>query len=159
MPGLNRQPRLDAPDDAEHAGAAARTDTPALRVVPGAPRMPDPPVLDLQVLARLGQLDPTGRSRLLQRVLQAFQASLLRWRPNIDAARHGGDRSVLRLAAHTLKSSSASLGAMQLAQLCAEIERALDTDSDTALAPRLDALDTAFAQALQVVAQQLEERP
>jgi HPt (histidine-containing phosphotransfer) domain-containing protein len=40
----------------------------------------------------------------------------------IQAAVQQQDAAILRYAAHTLKSSSATLGAMTLAQLCQELE-------------------------------------
>jgi CheY-like chemotaxis protein len=42
----------------------------------------------------------------------------------LDASMTAGDRPTVELEAHTLKSSSASLGAMHLAELCAALEAA-----------------------------------
>ena len=140
---LNKQPRLQAPQDASAAGA-----------VPGGP----PPVLDPAALARLGELDPKGESRLLERVLRAFQSSAARLGPQLDTARAGADRPTIRLVAHTLKSSSASIGALHLSQLCAEVEAAIRLDTGESLEPRLDALGQALDAALQGIAALLKER-
>jgi HPt (histidine-containing phosphotransfer) domain-containing protein/CheY-like chemotaxis protein len=114
--------------------------------------------LDGAALARLGDLDPNGTNHLLERVLRAFEASVARLRPQLDAARASNDRAAIRLVAHTLKSSSASIGALQLSQLCAQIEAVIRTDTGESLVSRLDALDAALDAALQAIAALLKER-
>lgn len=84
-----------------------------------------PYALDAQSLARLAELDPGGSGRLLQRVLRAYAASLDRLMGDFRQGRSAGEAPVLRQVAHTLKSSSASVGALQLAALCAELEQGL----------------------------------
>lgn len=97
-------------------------------------------VLDPAALAQLRQLDPSGNSGLLARVLSAFDASLTRLLGQLIEARKGADMAVYRHVAHTLKSSSASVGALELSRLCAEVEgRARDQRSD-GLEPLLDAM-------------------
>ena len=79
-------------------------------------------LLDADALDRLRELDPTGKSRLLERVLRAFESSASRLAQQFREARSGGDMQGIRHVVHTLKSSSASIGALALARLCAEIE-------------------------------------
>jgi HPt (histidine-containing phosphotransfer) domain-containing protein len=83
-----------------------------------------PGVLDEPTLDRLRELDPTGAARLMERVVAAYDSSLGRLLPDLVAARAGEamNLSVVRHVSHTLKSSSASLGALHLADRCAEIE-------------------------------------
>ncbi len=116
------------------------------------------PVLDPAALARLTELDPTGSNRLLERVLQAFQTSAARLWPQAEAARLSGDRATLRLVAHTLKSSSASIGAPRLSQLCAQVETAIRLDAPDDLGAMLDAMGAALDAALRAIAQLLEAR-
>lgn len=78
--------------------------------------------LDAESLDRLRELDPGGKSHLLERVFQAFETSLSRLMPQLLEARAAGDLAGIRHVTHTLKSSSASIGALRMAQLCAEIE-------------------------------------
>jgi CheY-like chemotaxis protein/HPt (histidine-containing phosphotransfer) domain-containing protein len=104
--------------------------------------------LDAGALARLTELDPSGQNKLVERVMQAFQTSVARLRPQLDTARESGDRGAVKLVAHTLKSSSASIGALRLSAVCADIETTLRLDPDADLGPRLDAMDTALDAAL-----------
>lgn len=82
-------------------------------------------VLDPAALANLAQLDPTGANRLMQRVLTTYRTSMARLLAQLAQARADGDPSAMRLVAHTLKSSSASVGALVLSGLCSDAERAL----------------------------------
>jgi len=59
---------------------------------------------------------------LLTRVFQAFETSLNRLLPQLEQARNTTDAAGVRLVAHTLKSSSATIGAVQLSKVCAEVE-------------------------------------
>lgn len=79
-------------------------------------------VLDDEAIRRLCELDPTGESHLLMRVFNAFETSLNRLLPQLVLARDAADASGVRLVAHTLKSSSATVGALELSRLCAEVE-------------------------------------
>ena len=79
-------------------------------------------VLNADAIRRLRELDPTGESHLLTRVFQAFETSLNRLLPQLEQARSTADAAGVRLVAHTLKSSSATIGALQLSKVCAEVE-------------------------------------
>lgn len=78
--------------------------------------------LDPEALLRLRELDPTGASKLMERVVSAFNGSSARLVLQLEAAKVGPDAAVIRHVAHTLKSSSASVGAVKLSRLCAEME-------------------------------------
>ncbi len=93
--------------------------------VAAAPEVCDPTALDASALAGLRELDPQGRSGLLERVVKAFQESLARLAPQLLSAMAAGDTKVVRHVAHTLKSSAASIGALRLSALCAELEAAV----------------------------------
>jgi PAS domain S-box-containing protein len=97
-------------------------------------------VLDPQALDRLRELDPTGANGLLQRVLKAFEASLQRLLQQLRDARQPADYATMRHVAHTLKSSSASVGALELSRLCAEIERRVRQDDTEGLDGLLDGM-------------------
>ena len=85
--------------------------------------LPDPDLLDAEALARLRELDPRGVNKLMERVVTAYNSSLERLLPELAAARSPTlNLAVVRHVSHTLKSSSASLGALALARRCAAIE-------------------------------------
>jgi HPt (histidine-containing phosphotransfer) domain-containing protein len=57
----------------------------------------------------------------------------------------------IRHVVHTLKSSSASIGALALARLCAEIESSIRAEAFATLPERLDEMDRELAAVLQAV--------
>lgn len=81
--------------------------------------------LDPLALARLRELDPDARHGVLVRVLSAFDSSLTRMLAQLQAERQAPRVDVVAGVAHTLKSSAASVGALELARACAEVERKL----------------------------------
>lgn len=96
--------------------------------------------LDSAALQRLHDLDPSGASRLVERVFKAFEDSIERLRPQLLAALARGDWAGLRHVAHTLKSSSASIGAIKLSGLCAEMESMTRDGQTDGMADRTHAL-------------------
>ena len=105
-------------------------------------------VLDEASLDRLRELDPTGAARLLHRVVVAYDSSLERLLPDLAAARQGDapNLTAIRHVSHTLKSSSASLGALHLAELCAEIETLARDGKPEGLSALLDNMLTEIEQ-------------
>ncbi len=95
-------------------------------------------VFDAACLARLRELDPHGRSQLLRRVFTTFGASLERLMAQLLEARSGGDWAGMRFVAHTLKSSSATVGALYMASLCADVEALARQQQIDGLAARID---------------------
>lgn len=97
-------------------------------------------VLDREALARLHELDPGGKAGLVERVLVTYTQSLQRLLGQLQAARGERDTQTQRHVAHTLKSSSASVGALALSALCAEVERRLRDGEAEGLDSQLDGL-------------------
>ena len=127
-------PSADAPlPDAGPAAAPASPASPPIATPAG-------DVLDAAALARLRELDPKGANKLLQRVLTAFQTSIGRLIPQVQEAARTQDLAGVRHVAHTLKSSSASIGAVRLAQMCAELEAMIRLDKVEALDSRVKAM-------------------
>ena len=106
--------------------------------VPKTPPSALAPVLDQASLQRLHELDPLGENRVVERVLRALEASLTRLLPQSALALQQGDQEALRHVVHTLKSSSASVGALELSRGCGEIENRLRLQ-------QLDGLDRRLA--------------
>ena len=105
-----------------------------------APGLAAPGVLDAMALARLQELDPGGGAGLVARVLATYAQSLQRQLVNLQSARRDADAQGQRHVAHTLKSSSASVGALKLSALCADVERKLREGPTEGLETQLDDL-------------------
>jgi len=99
------------------------------------------PQLDAASLQRLRELDPGGRNGLIGRVLDTYASSLARHAAELAQARASGDHAALRMVAHTLKSSSASVGALELSHACAEVERLAREGASAALEAPLASLE------------------
>ena len=107
---------------------------------PDAPDAPDA-VLDAASLDRLRELDPDGRHGVLDRVLGTYEASLGRSHVLLRDRVAAGDITGAGALAHTLKSSSASVGALLLSERCARLERAArDGDAGAVQALAADVL-------------------
>ena len=119
------------------------------------PSLPAPLLLDAQALERLRELDPIGVNKLMERVIAAYNNSLDRLLPTLAAARSPTvDLAVVRHVSHTLKSSSASLGALALSQRCAEIEAlARKGQSASANPGQIDGLDVLLDAMLEDIAE------
>jgi HPt (histidine-containing phosphotransfer) domain-containing protein len=98
------------------------------------------PLIDPQSIERLRQLDPSGQQGVLDRVLRAYEASLGRHLDDVALSLSTGDLDRMARAAHTLKSSSAAVGALTFAQLCADIEHVLRSLKVMPPAPQVEAL-------------------
>lgn len=140
-------------------GPSAPDTTGAGGPFPAAPVATQRVTLDPAALARLAELDPKGESRLIERVLKAFQTSAARLTPQLEAARLAGDRNTVRLVAHTFKSSSASIGALTLSQLCAQVEGDIRTEAEIDLNIGIDAITAELGVVLEAIAQRLVVRP
>lgn len=92
--------------------------------------------LRAEALALLRSLDPAGGALFLVRVLTTYLNSFDRYLPDIQSAREHGDAAALRMAVHSLKSSSLQIGADAFGQLCATIELELVTQG--LVSPGLD---------------------
>jgi CheY-like chemotaxis protein/HPt (histidine-containing phosphotransfer) domain-containing protein len=145
------QPRAPAPSDALPEPGPAEAEAAAAAPV-------DAGVLDTDTLARLRELDPGGTSRLLQRVLTAYENSVERMLPQLQDALRSGDRKGVFLVAHTLKSSSASLGALRLSRLCADVETFIRNEQEQGLETRVDGMRDELAVVLQAL-RKLPEHP
>lgn len=102
----------------------------------------EPPagLLDAEALDRLRALDPQGQSGLLQRVLATYATSLRRLLEQLQVARANADVQRQRHVVHTLKSSSASVGALKLSALCAEIETRMRDEPTLSIQSQFDAV-------------------
>jgi signal transduction histidine kinase/HPt (histidine-containing phosphotransfer) domain-containing protein len=77
--------------------------------------------LDAQVLGQIRAMERNGATGLLQRLVGVYQQSSSALLAAGERALAQGDALALAQCLHTLKSSSASLGALRLARACAQI--------------------------------------
>ena len=116
------------------------------------PALPHTSCLDETALGRLRELDPGGNNQLIERIVAAYLKSLERLLPDLASARGASlQLSVVRHVSHTLKSSSASVGALALAQRCAHIETLVRNGQLEALETQLDCMLAEIAQVRQAL--------
>lgn len=97
--------------------------------------------IDRTVLAQLGQLDPDGTQQIVTRLLRIYSLSLAASIEELALAKAAGDWTVVRRIAHTLKSSSAAVGALEMARQCRQLEADLSGGcAGPAVLPSLEAL-------------------
>jgi signal transduction histidine kinase/DNA-binding NarL/FixJ family response regulator/HPt (histidine-containing phosphotransfer) domain-containing protein len=142
--GAERAPdaRGDAvPVDAGPAPAPAPDrddDRPPVDEAPDADAGEDP--LDRATLARLRSLPGSNGGSFLNDMIERFIAAAESQADQMQAAAEQGDCATVQRTAHSLKSSSASMGATALSRQCREIETAAATSGLSDAAARLPAL-------------------
>ncbi len=121
-------------------GAAAPTGT------AGEPSLhSEPPVIDRKALAGITALQPPGGEDILKKVVSLYLDSSLTLMQGIREAAGGNNADALYRAAHTLKSSSAYLGALTFSGMCKELEMMGRGNTLEGVAARLAALDQEYA--------------
>ncbi|MFL6710465.1 MAG: response regulator [Massilia sp.] len=104
---------------------AARPPPPPIPVAPlidDTPSAPTGGVINTQALANIRALSADRGPVLVRRVVTAFITDTPRQFPTLQTALAQADATALRKIAHSLKSSSANVGAEALAQLCKALE-------------------------------------
>jgi PAS domain S-box-containing protein len=129
---LSKHFRPSSPHDAP-AGGGSGSAVPPVRAA--GDEVAD--VLDRQALDRLRELDPNNENHLMERVVSAFETSVGRLMPQLQDALDARDMGGIRHVAHTLKSSSASIGAIKLSRMCSEVETRARQDQSEGMAERI----------------------
>ncbi len=111
-------------------------------------------ILDQGALSRIRALHRPGGPNLLAKVLGLYGSSSLTLMEELRTAALSQDAEGLRQAAHALKSSSANIGALALADLCKEVELAAAAGSVEHACLLLDGLITEHARVLQALESQ-----
>jgi signal transduction histidine kinase/DNA-binding response OmpR family regulator len=84
----------------------------------------EPKSLDKQTMERIRDLQRPGATNLISKLAGLYHSSSIALIENARASLASGDAAGLARAAHALKSSSGNIGAMLLAELCANLESA-----------------------------------
>ncbi|MDB5805667.1 MAG: sensor hybrid histidine kinase [Betaproteobacteria bacterium] len=108
----------------------------SIRLEPAAAPLDSP--LDPRILHNLQTMEQGGAHGLIARLCGAFLASAPPLFEELRAAAGRGDMAAARLAAHTLKSSNANIGALAVSKLFAQIEADARASETAAAAARLD---------------------
>jgi CheY-like chemotaxis protein len=111
-----------------------------------APDEEEEPRLDPSRLQGLRELGRLGGSNVLREVITHFREQLLL--AALRKALEDGDRQSLALHAHTLKGTSAALGAVRLSRLCGELERMAPLAEPEACARHLDGIAEEYGKVL-----------
>ncbi|MEF2265937.1 response regulator [Janthinobacterium sp. LS2A] len=101
------------------APAAAETPTVTTEVAP----VESAAILDAAALQNLRAMRRPGRPDVLGRIIDLFYSDAPRLLGQLEVAAEASDAAALQLAAHTLKSSCANVGALGLSATCREIEQ------------------------------------
>jgi HPt (histidine-containing phosphotransfer) domain-containing protein len=103
-----------------------------------------PARLNTQALDNIRALSPAGGAALLARVLRAYLQDTPGQLQALGRAVAAADTDAIRKTAHSLKSSSANVGAEALAQLCRELEQLGRGGVSAGTAPLLAAAEREF---------------
>ena len=117
------------------------------------------PAIDRQVLVAIQALQRPGKPNVLNKAITIYldtAPELLRaLRKGVDA----NDASLVQKAAHSLKSSSANLGAFQLAQLCKELENRARLQTLDQADPIMVKLENSYANVQGLLQTELRQKP
>ena len=86
------------------------------------------PTVDCAVLDNIRALQRPGAPDLVRKVLGMFLETLPAQIARLAEAQRNGDSAELRFVAHSLKSSSGNVGAVELRHLCEQLERDVRTN-------------------------------
>ncbi|HEU4845076.1 MAG TPA: response regulator [Burkholderiaceae bacterium] len=126
------------------AAAPAMTPAPAIATTAAPVATAARDIINRQALENIRALSPANGNALLERVLQAYVKDTPTHLQTLRQAVAAADPTALRKAAHSLKSSSANVGADALAQLCKEMEQLGRNDSTEGAADMLAGMEREF---------------
>jgi CheY-like chemotaxis protein len=109
------------------------------------------PTIDLTVIELIRDMERRGATRLLERLVSTYITTAARLVAQAAYALKSGDIPSLQHAAHTLKSSSANLGAIELSRRFAALERHARGSAIDAARQEWDATQTEYERAIKVL--------
>jgi len=104
----------------------------------------EPPTLDRCAIDELRELVDEDTPDFLTDLLDSFLTDARQYLAALESSNHSGDTAGVMAAAHTLKSSSANLGAMKLSQFCSEIEAIARMHSLSGVPPLIQGAQNEF---------------
>lgn len=100
--------------------------------------------IDENALKAIVALQRPGKPDLLMRIVDLFKTESPKTIANMVEGIDTADMEAVRVAAHTLKSSSAYVGATELSERCKELERAAHDQNFPACMALGDAVEDLF---------------
>ena len=113
--------------------------------------------IDWKVFAQIRELERKGVANLLVRVVEGYLKEAPVLLQTILNAVNGEDTQIWQEAAHTLKSSSTQVGAMQLSTLCRTLEYLGPTKEMLELSRHVQTLENEFVAVRQTLEHVLQE--
>lgn len=149
--------RQFCPDKIQPEGAAAQerratgepnSVSPAL---PGNQERENCPAVDMSVLAGLQVLQIEGEPSIVQQVVNAYLQESESLVNSLSGCYKAGNKEGLRMAAHSLKSSSANVGAIQLSVICRRLEAQCATDMTEDVGDLMISIEKEFVQVQEIL--------
>ena len=109
--------------------------------------MADTPVIDLQAIENLRSLNPGDNDEFLREIAGIFLEDTPVRITELGQSLNAGDSAKFTRAAHSIKGSSANLGAMALRAVAERLEHQSRKDGLGGLAPLIAEIATEFARA------------
>ncbi|WP_090327597.1 response regulator [Duganella sp. CF517] len=156
--GAAEAPAPPSPSDAAETprAPAATPDMAGAPVAAGVAPLQEP-LINRHALENIRALSASNGDALLERVLQAYLEDTPTHLRTIKSAIDSGSTVQIRKAAHSLKSSSANVGADALAQRCREMEQLGRNDTTAGAAALLDDMERSFQAVRQALGAILEK--
>jgi histidine phosphotransfer protein HptB len=109
--------------------------------------MSSPVVIDLEAIENLRALNPGDQDEFLREITGIFLADTPRRIVELEQCLAAGDAAGFSRAAHSIKGSSANLGAVALRAAAEQLERRAHQQGLGEIAPLLASLQVEFARA------------
>jgi PAS domain S-box-containing protein len=116
-----------------------------------------PPVLDAETIQRLRSLAEVTDALLLNQIVVAFISDTEERITALKQSGAAGDSEALRRTAHTLKGSSANIGALSMAELCQGLQALGECSSTEGALLLIEKLDDEFVRVRQALDLELQK--
>lgn len=138
----------------------ARRKPPTSELPKPAPIQPEPPIamLDPKPLANIRALQRPGKPDLVRTVLEQYLTTTPPLLQELQSAIAQNDAAAVQRSAHSLKSSSATIGAVLIASLSKELEILGKTQDLATAATVISRIEAAYAEVQKALADRLQTR-
>jgi HPt (histidine-containing phosphotransfer) domain-containing protein len=109
--------------------------------------MPDPNIIDPEAIATLKELNPDDNGAFLKEIIGIYIEDTPRRLQDLKASLASGDVALFTRTAHTIKGSSANVGAVALASVAERLESMSRTEGLGGVAELAAKCETEFGRA------------